>query len=366
MRQGRVVGAEALIRWNHPERGLVPPGEFLPLVENDDLIKLIGDWVIESALVQMEAWQAAGLDLAVSVNVASRQLQAPEFVEKLQAALFLHPTVAPRLKLEVLETATLEDVVKTSQVIKACRELGVHFALDDFGTGYSSLTYLKRLPAETIKIDQSFVRDVLSDYDNLVIVQGVIGLANAFQRGIVAEGVETPEHGRLLLQLECDMAQGYGIARPMPGDQLADWVRQWRPDPVWEPFRHRAWDNRDYPMLVAEIRLRNWVNQIVFAANEGRPPPDKYLEDPCRCEFGRWYFGHGLQHYGLLPAYAPIDAPHRRLHEIAVRMDQLWREGDLQSLRGLIPELLAARDDTLARLRELQLAVGTMRIGGTA
>lgn len=363
MRQGRVIGAEALIRWNHPERGLVPPIEFLPLAENDDLIELIGDWVIESALVQMEAWHAEGIDLAVSVNVASRQLQAPGFVEKLKVALHQHPGVAQRLELEVLETTALEDIVKTSRVIDECRELGVHFSLDDFGTGYSSLTYLKRLPADTIKIDQSFVREILSDHDSLVIVQGVIGLASAFQRRIVAEGVETPEHGRLLLQLECDHAQGYGIARPMPACHVAEWVRQWQPDPVWEPFREYIWHDRDYPMLVAEIQLRSWVAQIVYAVNEAQPLPPKHLHlgDPRRCQFSTWYYGHGLQHYGSLPAYALLAAPYERLHQVATRMNQCWQDGNLQVLRGLIPDLLAARDDTLARLRELQLTVGRKR-----
>lgn len=188
MRQGRVVGAEALIRWCHPERGILPPSEFLPLINDDVMVKLIGDWVIEAALSQMQVWHEAGLDLSVSVNVASKQLQAPEFVEKLKAALLLHPEVAHLLEMEILETAALEDVAKTSRVIDECRALGVRFSIDDFGTGYSSLTYLKRLPAEIIKIDQSFVREILSDYNNLVIVQGVISLASAFQRHVIAEG----------------------------------------------------------------------------------------------------------------------------------------------------------------------------------
>jgi len=123
--------------------------------------------------------------------------------------------------------------VKASGVIDACRKLGVSFALDDFGTGYSSLTYLKRLPVSTLKIDQSFVRDMLDDQDDLAILKGVLGLATAFRLQVVAEGVETVEHGTLLLQLGCDLAQGYGIARPMPADQLPDWSAAWHPDPVW-------------------------------------------------------------------------------------------------------------------------------------
>ncbi|MEW6165749.1 MAG: EAL domain-containing protein [Pseudomonadota bacterium] len=361
MRKGVVFGAEALIRWNHPELGVLPPIEFLPLIEDDELIKAIGDWVIEAALTQMDHWHAQGLDLAVSVNVAARQLQAPEFVEKLKVALFLHPDVAPRLELEVLETAALEDVVQTSRVIEECRALGVRFALDDFGTGYSSLTYLKRLPTETIKIDQSFVREILSDHNNLVIVQSVVGLASAFQRGAIAEGVETVEHGRLLMQLNCDLAQGYGIARPMPADQLPDWVRGWRPDPSWQAIRDLYWQDSDYPMFIAEVEHRNWIAQLVYAVNEGQPVSRAHLVDVQHCRFGQWYEGNGRMRYAKLPAYARIEAPHRQVHEMARRIDRLWRDGQADDARALIPELLTARDEVLAALLELQQATGQPR-----
>jgi hypothetical protein len=280
-------------------------------------------------------------------------------VQKLKVALFLHPTVARQLELEVLETTALEDVVKTSRVIDECREMGVHFSLDDFGTGYSSLTYLKRLPAETIKIDQSFVREILSDFNNLVIVQGVIGLAGAFQRKIIAEGVETAEHGRLLMQLNCDQAQGYGIAKPMPAEQMVDWVNNWRPDPAWQAISHLTWEDADYPMLIAEVEHRNWVAQLVYAINEGQPAPHRHFDDVRHCRFGTWYYGHGKQRYAAKPAYARIDSPHARVHEITAEMDKLWRAGRIEEARALIPALLAARDETLAALRELQLAVGT-------
>ena len=361
MRQGKVIGAEALIRWNHPERGIVPPAEFLPLIEDDELIKLVGDWVIETALTQMEAWHAEGLSLPVSVNVASKQLQSPSFVEKLKVALFLHPDVAHLLELEVLETAALEDVVKSARVIDECRAMGVHFALDDFGTGYSSLTYLKRLPAETIKIDQSFVREILSDWNNLVIVQGVIGLANAFRRQIIAEGVETAEHGRLLMQLNCDQAQGYGIAKPMPAEYMLEWVRNWRTDPLWQAISDLSWQDADYSLLIAEVNHRNWVGQMVYAIKDGQPAPHRSLGDAEQCQFGKWYGGHGKRRYGALPAYLGIDAPHRLVHQIATNMDAHWRDGQITAARALIPDLLVARDDTLIAIRELQLACAQKR-----
>jgi len=234
MREGRIVGAEALIRWLHPERGLLPPGEFLPLIDDHELVVAVGDWVIEAALEQMAAWQSRGLTLPVSVNIAARQLQHPAFIDRLQQALARFPQVPPQwLELEVLESATLGDIALASRVIESCRGLGVAFALDDFGTGYSSLAYLKRLPANVLKIDQSFVRDMLRDPEDRAIVAGVIGLTRAFNRTVIAEGVETEAHGEMLLQLGCELAQGYGIARPMPAAQLESWAASWQTFASW-------------------------------------------------------------------------------------------------------------------------------------
>jgi EAL domain-containing protein (putative c-di-GMP-specific phosphodiesterase class I) len=155
-------------------------------------------------------------------------------VDRLKSILAKHPKVKPtHLELEVLETSALEDIAQVSEVIEACAQIGVTFALDDFGTGYSSLTYLKRLRVAMLKIDQSFVRDMLEDPDDLAILQGIIGLAESFKRQVIAEGVETVAHGSLLLQLGCELAQGYGVARPMPPDQLPAWAARWQPDAAW-------------------------------------------------------------------------------------------------------------------------------------
>ncbi len=234
MRSGQVIGAEALIRWQHPEKGLLPPATFLPAIENHPLAVEVGDWVIDTALTQLEAWHTAGLDLPVSVNIGGRQLQQADFVERLLATLDRHPQVKPTsLEFEVLETSALVDMAQVSNVIEACIQIGVKFALDDFGTGYSSLTYLKRLRVAILKIDQSFVRDMLYDPDDLAILEGVIGLAAAFKREVIAEGVATIAHGTLLLQLGCELAQGYGIARPMPAEHVPAWVATWQPDAAW-------------------------------------------------------------------------------------------------------------------------------------
>jgi diguanylate cyclase (GGDEF)-like protein/PAS domain S-box-containing protein len=233
MRSGLVVGAEALIRWQHPLRGLLQPAAFLPGIENHELSVQLGEWVIDTALEQMNRWSAMGLQVPVSVNVGALQLQQHGFVDRLTAILACHPVAShPQLELEILESSALKDIAIVAQVLQACHALEVRVALDDFGTGYSSLTYLKRLPAETLKIDQSFVRDMASDPEDMAIVNGVIGLARAFGRKVIAEGVETAEQSNLLLSLGCDCMQGYGIARPMPADQFPGWMRRWQANPT--------------------------------------------------------------------------------------------------------------------------------------
>lgn len=234
MHTGEVVGAEALIRWLHPQKGMVAPALFLPAIEQHSLGVELGYWVIEEALRQLAEWQRQGMTLPVSVNISAYHLQQLDFVNRLQLLLHFYSDVpASLLQLEILETSALNDLTHVQAVMQACIRSGVSFALDDFGTGYSSLTYLKRLPATVLKIDQSFVRDMLVDPDDLAILKGIIVLANEFKREIVAEGVETTEHGEMLLQLGCTFAQGYGIARPMPAEQFMPWKKAWLPPDVW-------------------------------------------------------------------------------------------------------------------------------------
>ena len=236
MRTGEVIGLEALIRWQHPDRGLIPPLDFLPAIEGHTISLKVGEWVIDTALRQISQWQRINVNLPVSVNISAYQLQQRNFTDRLTVLLAAHPDVKPHyLELEILETSALSNISQVSETMAACNNLGVYFALDDFGTGYSSLTHLRRLPAHFIKIDQSFVRDMLEDDDDLAIVQGVVGLAKTFKRKVIAEGVETVAHGEALLKLGCELAQGYGIARPMPAVEIPKWVFNYKADESWQP-----------------------------------------------------------------------------------------------------------------------------------
>ena len=349
MRTGQVIGAEALIRWHHPERGLLPPGAFLPVIEDDDIIKAVGDWVIETALYQMKVWQAHGISLPVSVNVAGRQLQSPEFIGKLKVALSLHPSVAQQLELEVLETSALEDIAQVGEVITACREMGVGFALDDFGTGYSSLTYLKRLPVQSLKIDQSFVRDMLEDSNDLAILDGILGLAIAFQRQVIAEGVETVEHAEMLLRLGCELGQGYAIARPMPADSLDEWLATWHPPVACAdrlPIRRE-----NLPILFAVVEHRSWVSFLGrhLRGELQAPPPI----DPHQCRFGKWLDQTGTTCLAGHPAFARVLQLHEAIHLQASELLELKTLGRTDEANARFAHIEVLRDELLAQLNQM-------------
>jgi len=225
----------------------------------------------------------------------------------------------------------------------------VQFALDDFGTGYSSLTYLKRLPASMLKIDQSFVRDMLDDADDLSILLGVLDLARSFHREVIAEGVETVEHGHMLLQLGCDLAQGYGIARPMPASELAAWVNQWRGHAQWCDVT--VLPRQDLPLLFAMVEHRAWVSAIEsYLLGERLVPP---VLDVHLCRVGQWLDANANQRGRNPAAVHRLVALHERVHELAACLCELKSQDQTQSYYIQLASLLEARDELLAQVRIL-------------
>ena len=234
MGTGQVVGMEALVRWQHPTRGLLPPVQFLPVLQGHPLSIDLGNWVLATAIAQTATWRDSGLQLPVSINIDGHHLQHPDFVLNLRQVLARHPSLrAGDVELEVLESSAIEDLTRATTVMTQCAAMGVGFALDDFGTGYASLTYLRRLPAGLLKVDQSFVNDLSTDADNQALLRGIMGLAVAFKRQVIAEGVETLAQGRMLLSIGCVLGQGFGIARPMPAADVPAWLASWQPDASW-------------------------------------------------------------------------------------------------------------------------------------
>jgi diguanylate cyclase (GGDEF)-like protein/PAS domain S-box-containing protein len=226
-RNGRCTGVEALIRWHHPKRGLVPPGEFIPLAEETGLILPMGQWVLDEACRTLTTWQTDPLTarLDVAVNVSARQFREPDFVADICARLKAGNLGAGRLKIEITESMLLEDIEQTIDTMLALKQAGVTFALDDFGTGYSSLYYVKRLPLDQLKIDQSFVRDILTDPNDAAICRAIIALGRSLGLLTIAEGVETEAQQAFLIDEGCDGAQGYLYARPMPEADVLAWMR---------------------------------------------------------------------------------------------------------------------------------------------
>ncbi len=350
---GAIIGAEALIRWQHPERGLLPPGEFLHYLDGSDLEIAVGEWVIDAVLQQIALWNAVDLRLTVSANVSADHLLKADFADRLAQTLARHAQVAPAsLELEILETAALANMDQAVQVLTRCRQLGVHLSLDDFGTGYSSLTYFRNLPVDILKIDQSFVRDMLEDPDDLGIVESVIRLAHAFNRPVIAEGVETLEHGAMLVHLGCHQAQGYGIARPMPAAQMPDWVSQWRSKAAWLTLDNRLNTREDVMLMVAAQRHRRWIDQIAEHLDHPNAELDT-SQDSAHCRFGHWYRSSGAARYGQYPEFQAIDPLHEAVHVIAADIVGLAGDDQVEAARKRLPELYATSDQLLAQIELL-------------
>jgi hypothetical protein len=250
--------------------------------------------------------------------------------------------------MEVLETSALKDLERVSRIIDTCRAIGVEFSLDDFGTGYSSLTYLKRLSVTHLKIDQSFVRNMLDDPDDLAILEGVLGLATAFRRKVIAEGVETVEHGELLLQLGCDSAQGYGIARPMPAADIPAWAAAWRPSAAWTevPVIRRE----DLPLLYARTEQRAWLAGVEAYLGGARDdvPPD--LPDSSACA---WLRSEGHQRYCAQPAFKAVERQYQAVHALARQLCADYAAGETDAVNARLPELRAERDALLEQMKHL-------------
>ncbi len=234
MLSGEVIGVEALVRWQHPGRGLLSPGDFLNVIDNHDLITQLGDWVIADALNHWESWREAGLDIAISINAAPRQIADPEFYSKLKGMLALHPAFPPsHLQIEIMEVSSADGFEGVREVIAQCRGLGVSFAIDDFGTGSSSLSQLRLLHVDTLKIDSTFVDSMMKNHDDFLYVQGIVAVAHALGNQVVAEGMASPQQGARLFSAGCHLVQGYGVTKPMPPEEIVLWCYQFKANPQW-------------------------------------------------------------------------------------------------------------------------------------
>ncbi|HHJ13672.1 MAG TPA: EAL domain-containing protein [Gammaproteobacteria bacterium] len=224
LRDGRICGAEALLRWRHPQEGLVLPKRFIPVAEQLGMISPITDWVLDTALAHSKAWRAGGEPVDISINVSARSFQSPGLVDRIQAALARAGVDGSRLEVEITEDTLMADLEQGARILGELSALGVSIAIDDFGTGYSSLSYLRRLPIDTLKIDQSFLVDLGREPRDLAIVRSIIELGHNLDCKVVAEGVEAPEAGERLRELGCDLVQGFHFSKPLPDASFREWL----------------------------------------------------------------------------------------------------------------------------------------------
>ncbi|MEA3641332.1 MAG: EAL domain-containing protein [Lamprobacter sp.] len=347
-----VIRVEALVRWQHPEQGLLMPAAFLPDIEGTELEVKLDQWVIEQVLKQLETWKREWQRFAVSLNIGARHLLRPDFASRLEEQLRAHPDVAGEdLELEILETATLSDFDQAQRVLAACRAFGVHFALDDFGTGYSSLAYFRALPVDVLKIDQSFVRDMLHDPGDKEIVESVVQLSHAFNRPVIAEGVETLAHAAMLTWLGCRFGQGYGIARPMPAAELPDWVSRWSAEDVWSDLEiTQARD--DLPLMLAAQNHRHWLHGFLKQLEQAEADQLANLRPDDR-DFGRWYAGPGRRRYKTFAEFQPIGVKYERMQAVAADLLSRIRCGEIEPTAESLKILQKASDDLLTEIGRL-------------
>jgi diguanylate cyclase (GGDEF)-like protein len=232
IKTGLVTGMEALIRWQHPVHGLIPPDQFIPLAERTGVIRPITYWALETAVRQCQTWRNAGHSLRVAVNISGRIFHDPVFVDRAESILKAAGTPAECLEMEITENILMADIDFVSRILEKIHRLGIHIAIDDFETGYSSLAYLKKLPLHTLKIDKSFVLSMDKDEDDAVIVRSIVELGHNLGYQVIAEGIENMSTWSLLHDLRCDGGQGFHISRPLPSEVLAQWLNKYSPDVV--------------------------------------------------------------------------------------------------------------------------------------
>ncbi len=350
METGDVVGLEALVRWCDPDRGMLPPSDFLRLIEHSDLEERFGWYVLDEALAQSQRWSEQGMHFAVSINVSGQNLLRKGFVDGLRKGLDRHPGVAPTdLEIEILETAAVTDLDAAVAVLEKVRALGVRVSLDDFGVGYSSLAHLRWLPIDILKIDRSFVRDMLTDYEDYSIVQSVLGMARAFDMELIAEGVETVQHAAALTGMGCRLGQGYVFARPMSAAEVPDWLYRWRRDRPWKRINDQALElAMDRARELAAGHLR-WLEQVELTVRAGQCPEGGPELDPERCALGLWLTTLARRGTGASASVRELKRHHSRVHRIAQQLCDQVAAGRRRSAVNDLPELRAES----ARLVEL-------------
>ncbi|MBN2823933.1 MAG: EAL domain-containing protein [Campylobacterales bacterium] len=352
LKSGEIMGFEALLRWNHPQKGLLYPDDFLSIITATALEIPLGEWVIAQALKLLYQWHQTKIPYSLSVNISPKHIQTHEFFNFVNKELLKYPkTIAKKLDFEILETAAIGDTQLVIKNITQCKSLGIGFLLDDFGTGYASLAYFQRLPVDKLKIDQNFIKKILENSEDLNIVEGILNLSQSLQRPVVAEGVESMEIALMLLYMGCDYIQGYAIAMPMPLDEALQWGFEWVENTQWKRLLkyQKRYNNRD--LCVAIYSYSNWVDKIEAFVKQGRTIPSIDEKD---CQFTHWYKGVGRDRFGTRESFPFIQAIHQQAHSTAQKIHQALQMHNHQKALELLDKLKLIQQQLVKLLLELE------------
>jgi len=352
LNSGEIIGFEALLRWDHPQKGLLSPDSFLPIITSTALEVPLGEWVITQALKQLEQWHQEKIPYTLSINISPRHIQQNNFFDFVYETLSHYPKdIGKKLEFEILETAAIGDTQLVLETINRCKSLGIGFSLDDFGTGYSSLAYFQKLPVDRLKIDQNFVKDLLDNSEDINIVEGILGLSKSLYRPVIAEGIENIEIALMLIYMGCEYGQGYGIARPMKINDAMDWASAWVESNEWSQLIEYTKSHANRDISVAIYTHSQWVvkmqNYVLY--NEKAPELDERS-----CQFSHWYKGIGRSRFGLRESYPFVQAIHHKAHSIANKIYNSIEKDERSKAIELLDELKATESQLIELLGELE------------
>jgi diguanylate cyclase (GGDEF)-like protein/PAS domain S-box-containing protein len=313
MRTNKIYGFETLLRWQHPTKGMLFPDQFLPYVNpQKELMLGLGEWVISNAFEQFSKWKEIGYDFELSINISAHEFKDTKTFTFLKSLLKKYPNISPKnVEFEILETHAFDDISQANKMINTFQQMGFNIALDDFGTGYSTLTYLKDLSINTLKIDKSFVMDMLHDRASLSILEATIALAEAFRCDVIAEGVESVEHGNTLIQLGCYKAQGYVLSKPMPSYEVEAWLSSFKGHNIWEENSKKLF--HDHSSLYAIVEHKEWVKNLQNHIKDPELYPFIPELDDHKCNFHDWLYNKAKKHFSK-KVIDKIDNLHTKIH----------------------------------------------------
>lgn len=350
---GEIVGAEALLRMHHPEKGFLTPSYFFPQLPNHPVFTEIGEWVLNQVLNDLEHCFIANNIFPISINIAPYHLQQANFLNNLKHILASHPNVSPHLiELEILETEVLENFQDIRKLISECKKMGVLFSLDDFGTGYCSLTYLKELPTSIVKLDQSFVRDIMKKPENIPILKASIHMCKVLKRQVIAEGVETIEIGKLLIYLGCYNAQGYAIAKPMSLNDFIKWSIHWSIYPEWRlSVEHKKRGKLVINAITSHYSKIETLKQLL-SIKDSKLSPAFVLKS---CALAKWLHANSHIESANRKSIKKLHLKHKHIFLKMKKMIALHEEGKSEMATRLIEEVDHLNSELINELLQLDL-----------